>query len=185
MQIIINEEIMLKQISADHALELQALVEKNLELDLCYFCPGLKDTYKTLESTHFHIGDANSKFNEDGTPDLLIFYNGKLAGLISLSPLDENQTKSEIGYWLGKEFEGKGLISLAFPFVLDYAKTKLKLSTLELSTSMPNLRSQNLPRKFGFTKLKVIPNVEMLSDGPVDHILWQYSLVEPLKYKLE
>lgn len=180
MQLIVNEEIMLKQISRDHALELHSLVESNLELDLCYFCAGLKDTYKTLESTNFHIDDANSKFKEDGTPDLLIFYKSKLAGLISLSPLDKYQTKSEIGYWLGKEFEGKGLISLAFPFILDYAKNKLKLSLVELSTSIPNLRSQNLPKKFGFTKVKVIPNVETLSDGPVDHILWQHSLEDKM-----
>ena len=178
MQIIINEEITLKQISTDHALELQALVEKNLELDLCYFCPGLKDTYKTLESTNFHIDDANSKFNEDGTPDLLIFYKNKLAGLISLSPLDKDQTKSEIGYWLGKEYEGKGLISMSFPFILDYAKKKLKLALVELSTSTPNLRSQNLPIKFGFSKVKIVPNAEKLSDRPVDHILWQYIFVD-------
>lgn len=178
MQLILNQDIMLKQISREHASELQSLVESNLELDLCYFCPGLKDTYKTLESTNFHIDDANSKISEDGTPDLLIFFQGKLAGLISLSPLDKDQTKSEIGYWLGKEFEGRGLISMAFPFILDYAKSKLKLSLVELSTSIPNLRSQNLPEKFGFSKFKIIPNAEELCDGPVDHILWQYNFVD-------
>jgi hypothetical protein len=65
VQIIVNEEILLKQISRDHALELHLLVKKNHGLDLCYFCPGIKDTYKTLESTIFHIDDANSKFNEE------------------------------------------------------------------------------------------------------------------------
>jgi len=175
MQIIVNEEILLKQISRDHALELQLLVKKNHGLDLCYFCPGIKDTYKTLESTNFHIDDANSKFNEDGTPDLLVFYKGKLAGLISLSPIDKNCTKSEIGYWLGKDFEGKGLISMSFPFVLDYAKNNLSLKIVELSTSITNLRSQQLPIKFGFHKVKIIPSLETLADGPVDHILWQHS----------
>ena len=94
---------------------------------------------------------------------------------ISLSPLDKNCTKSEIGYWLGKEFEGKGLISMSFPFILDYAKNTLHLKFVELSTSVPNLRSQKLPKKFGFHKVKIIPNIETLSDGPVDHILWQYD----------
>jgi GrpB-like predicted nucleotidyltransferase (UPF0157 family)/RimJ/RimL family protein N-acetyltransferase len=178
MQIKVNEEIILKQISREHAVELQTLVQNNFEMDLCYFCPDLKKTYKTLESTNFHIDDAHSKFIEDGTPDLLIFYQGKLAGLISLSPLDKNQTKSEIGYWLGKEFEGKGLVSMSFPFILDYAKEKLKLSMVELSTSLSNIRSQNLPKKFGFSQVKIIPNAEELSDGFVDHILWSYQFVE-------
>ncbi len=170
-----DDEIILRQISQFYAEELFLLVAKSRENDLCYWCPDLKRTYATLESTTRHIDDATSKFGDDQTPDLLIFFKGSCAGLISLSPIDVNQNSSEVGYWLGGEFERKGLISRSMPFVLGYAKDILRLKAVELSTSVPNLRSQRLPTKFGFHKLKVIPNAEILGDTAVDHVLWRHE----------
>lgn len=175
MNIIIDSEITLRQIANEFCDELFALAQNNLDKHLCYWCPGIKTTYKTKESTLAHIIDANSKFAEDATPDFLIFYKGNLSGLISLSPLDLKKTKSEIGYWLGHDFEGKGLITRSFPAVLDYAKNNLQLVNVELSTAVTNTRSQALPGKFGFKKEKIISNVEILEDGSVDHILWSLS----------
>jgi ribosomal-protein-serine acetyltransferase len=176
MKLIVDNEITLKQISEDFTNELFKLAQNNFSNKLCYWCPGIKKTYSTRESTLAYIIDAKSKFDEDGTPDFLIFLNNNLAGMISLSPLDSSQTKSEIGYWLGEEFEGKGLISRSFPIVLDYAQKSLGLVAVELSTAVTNIRSQKLPNKFKFTREKIVPNVETLEDGPVDHILWRFDL---------
>jgi len=174
-ELLVDQEITLKQISLEFAEELFNLVQKNFEEPLCYWCPDLKKTYASLESTIAHIKDAQSKYLEDGTPDFLIFSGKNIAGLISLSPLDELKIKSEIGYWLGSEFEGKGLIVRSFPVILEYAKNNLKLKTVELSTSVPNIHSQKLPLMFGFKKAKIIPDAERLADGIVDHILWRYD----------
>ncbi len=181
MKILVDHEIALKQISRDSANELFNLVQRNLNGSLCYWCPDLKKTYASLESTLAHIDDANFKFEEDGTPDFLIFYKSKLSGLISLSPIDRNRRTSEIGYWLGAEFEGSGIVARSFPFILAYAKNTLQLKAVELSTSVPNVRSQRIPLTFNFQRLKVIPNVETLEGGGVDHILWKYEFLHSLK----
>ena len=173
MKIAIDQEITLKQITDEYAHELFELVKLNWQKNLCYWCPDLKKTYATLESTIAYIQDANEKFLEDKTPDLLIFFQNKLAGLISLGPITNK--KSEIGYWLGDEFEGKGIIIRSMPFILSYAKENLKLKTVELSTSVPNMRSQKIPLRFHFTEIKRIINAEQLSDKMVDHILWSYE----------
>ncbi|MBC7466265.1 MAG: GNAT family N-acetyltransferase [Bdellovibrio sp.] len=173
MEKIIDSEITLKQISRDFAHDLFILVQKNKNGNLCYWCPDLKKTYASLETTFTHINDANSKFEADKTPDFVIFYKGIIAGLISLSPINSGNLTSEIGYWLGSEYEGLGIISRSFPFVLDYAKDVLQLKAIELSTSIPNIRSQKLPINFKFQKVRTIPNAEILEDGKVDHILWR------------
>jgi ribosomal-protein-serine acetyltransferase len=173
MEIKVDSEITLKQISRIYAEELYNLVKRNINTNLCYWCPDLKTTYSDLTSTIAHIDDANSKFSEDKTPDLLIFYHNTLAGLISLSPIYEQ--RSEIGYWLGGEFENKGLVSRSFPFILDYAKNNIKLKGVDLSTSVPNGQSQKLPTKFGFQKTRIIKDVERIKDKPVDHILWSLN----------
>ena len=173
MEKIIDSEITLKQISRDFAHDLFTLVQKNRNGNLCYWCPDLKKTYASLETTLSHIDDASSKFEEDRTPDLIIFYKGVIAGLISLSPINSGNLRSEIGCWLGSEHEGLGIISRSFPFVLDYAKDVLKLKSIELSTSVPNIRSQKLPINFKFQKVRTTPNAEILEDGKVDHILWR------------
>ncbi len=173
MEINVDSELTLKQISRKYAEELFFLVQSNLNNELCYWCPDLKVTYATIDSTLCHIDDAISKFNEDKTPDFLIFNNNSLTGLISLSPIDKKQKTCEIGYWLGSEHERKGLISRSFPIILTYAQQTLGLTAVELSTAAPNIRSQNLPLKFNFKKMKLIPNAETLQDGCVDHILWR------------
>lgn len=175
MKLLVDQEITLKLISRQFAEELFALVSSNFENKLCYWCPDLKTTYMTLDSTKAHIDDAISKFEEDKTPDFLIFHGHSLVGLISLSPVDKARNTSEVGYWLGGEHEGKGIISRAFPFVLNYAKNVLQLKALELSTAVPNAGSQKLPLKFKFHKIKIIHNAEMLKDGLVDHTLWRYD----------
>ena len=173
MKIEVDSEITLKQISRLYAEELHNLVSKNIDKKLCYWCPDLIKTYSTLTSTIAHVDDANSKFSEDKTPDLLIFYHNTLAGLISLSPIYDQ--RSEIGYWLGSEFENKGLVSRSFPFILDYAKNNLMLKGVDLSTSVPNIQSQNLPKKFGFQKIRIINDVERIEGKLVDHIFWSLT----------
>lgn len=175
MEIIVDHEIALKQISQKFANELFSLVQSNYNEKLCYWCPDLKKTYASLESTLAHIDDANLKFKEDRTPDFLIFYRNKLSGLISLSPIDDLKRTSEIGYWLGAEFEGMGIVVRSFPFIMTYAKNTLQLKAVELSTSVPNIRSQKIPLAFKFQKSQVLPNAETLEDGVVDHILWKYE----------
>lgn len=175
MEIFIDHDIILKQIHQSFAEELFTLVYKNFEGPLCYWCPDLKKTYNTLQSTRAHIDDAISKFNEDQSPDFLIVYKGKIAGLISLSPVDQIRNTSEIGYWLGAEFESLGLVSRCFPFIMTYAKNTLGLKAVQVSTAVPNTRSQKLPLKFNFDKMNVVPNAEILQDGPVDHIIWRYE----------
>ena len=170
MEIIVDSEITLKQISRLYAEDLHNLVNKNADKNLCYWCPDLIKTYSNLASTIAHIDDANSKFSEDQTPDLLIFYHKTLAGLISLSPIYEQ--RSEIGYWLGSEFENIGLISRSFPIILDYAKNNLILKGVDLSTSVANIQSQKLPKKFGFQKIRIIKDVEKIEGKLVDHIFW-------------
>jgi ribosomal-protein-serine acetyltransferase len=176
LEITIDDNLTLKQISLENKKELFELVKSNEGKALHYWCPDLGETFKDLNSTEYHINDANKKYQEDKSPDCIIFEDGVLAGLISLSPLYENGKATEIGYWLGQDFEGRGLITRSFPALLDYAKNILNLEYVELSTSVPNLSSQKLPVKFNFREIKRVKDAEKLSDGMVDHILWRLEL---------
>ena len=115
----------------------------------------------------------HSSYGDDKTPDFLVFYKNKLAGLISLSPIDRSKNTSEVGYWLGSRFVGKNIVTRIFPSILAYAHETLHLAAVELSTAAPNIRSQRLPEKFSFQKKQVVQNAEKLSDRTVDHILWR------------
>ncbi|MDO9181083.1 MAG: GNAT family protein [Bacteriovorax sp.] len=173
MNLIVDNEITIRISSAEYAEELFSLVQNNLGNKLCYWCPDIENMYSSRESTLAIITKANSKFQEDGTPDFLIFFNNSLAGLISLGPLNINENKCEIGYWLGLEFENFGLITRSFPAILNYARVTLGLATVELSTAITNIKSQKIPRKFYFIQDQILTDAEILDDGPVDHIIWR------------
>jgi RimJ/RimL family protein N-acetyltransferase len=179
MELNVHPEISLKQISRIYADDLHNLVAADFNEDLCYWCPDLKTTYQSLASTIAHIDDANSKFAEDNTPDFLIFYKNKLAGLISLSPIDRSKNTCEIGYWLGRRYVGYNIVTRVFPALLTYATETLLLDAVELSTAVPNIRSQRLPEKFSFQKIRIVQNAEELSDRTVDHILWRLEFYHP------
>lgn len=172
----IDKSLVLKQISLKYTDELFELVISNKGKPLLYWCPDMIKTYASRESTKTHIEDALTKFTEDKTPDFLIFYEEKLAGLISLSPLSYEGNSSEVGYWLSHQFVGKGLITKSLPSLIDYAKGVLKLNHLDVFTSIPNERSQKIPLKFGFKKIKILKEAERLEDMVVDHIWWRLEL---------
>jgi ribosomal-protein-serine acetyltransferase len=176
LEIKVDDNLVLKQMSLEYLNELFKLVTSQEGKSLLYWCPDLKVTYQSKNTTEYHILDVTKKFEEDKTPDLLIFENGILAGLISLSPLYDGSKASEVGYWLGESFEGRGLITQSFPLLLEYASRTLNLEYIDLSTSVPNTKSQKIPKKFNFKEIKLIKDAETLSDGSVDHILWRLSL---------
>ena len=63
----------------------------------------------------------------------------------------------EIGYWLGKDYWGRGLISEAVGAVLDIGFARPATRTIGANTALNNKASQNVLRKAGLRDLGVVP----------------------------
>ncbi|WP_413379593.1 GNAT family N-acetyltransferase [Paenibacillus taichungensis] len=47
-----------------------------------------------------------------------------------------------MGYWLGKEYEGKGLITKSIKVLINHAFDELKLNKIEIGAATNNLKSR-------------------------------------------
>jgi ribosomal-protein-serine acetyltransferase len=88
---------------------------------------------------------ANKGFNAG------IWADGSIAGVISLHTIDWVNRKGEIGYWLAREFQGRGIMTAAARAVTQHGLVELDLNRIEILCSTENTKSSAIPKRLGFT----------------------------------
>ncbi|WP_100407832.1 GNAT family N-acetyltransferase [Bacillus solitudinis] len=101
-----------------------------------------------------------------------IWHKEKIAGSIGYLYLDWGNNKTEIGYWLGKEFEGLGLATKACDLLIGHAFRELNLNKVEINVATQNFKSKVIPERLGFTKEGTIRNYEFLNGEYLDRIIY-------------
>lgn len=74
----------------------------------------------------------------------------KMIGGITLNGADEFQGTARIGFWLGKKYWGKGIMSEAVQKMLEFAFNELNLRRIEWEVFAGNNASEHMAKKFGF-----------------------------------
>lgn len=131
-----------------HADEMFELVDKNRE-HLGPWLPWVDDEASSAEAKGF-IRDMLYKFASGTDLVLGISHQGNLAGAIGMHDINHRIGSAEIGYWLGSEFEGKGLMTKACVAMLSYAFDELGLNRVQIRVEPANTRSRAIPRRLGF-----------------------------------
>jgi RimJ/RimL family protein N-acetyltransferase len=86
---------------------------------------------------------------EPGQVDFAIEIDGKAAGSISLNNVKYGH-KAEIGYWLGKNFHGSGVMSKAIEQVCKFGFRELGLKRIFAVVHIDNKPSKKVLEKNGF-----------------------------------
>jgi ribosomal-protein-serine acetyltransferase len=81
-----------------------------------------------------------------------IFIGTELIGSIGFVHFDHAARRTEIGYWIDKSHEGKGIVSRSCRRLIDYAFGELQMNRVEIRCSTENVRSAAIPVRFGFTR---------------------------------
>ena len=79
---------------------------------------------------------------------------------------------AEIGYWIGKEFQGKGIMTRVCRYLVDYAFSKLNIDKIEISAAEKNLRSRAVCERIGMQLEGIITNREKVGDQILDHAIY-------------
>ena len=66
--------------------------------------------------------------------------------------VDMTLKSTEIGYWLGESFEGKGIMTKSVKRMLTYAFKELQLHKVEIRCAEGNRRSQAVAERLNFVK---------------------------------
>lgn len=76
--------------------------------------------------------------------------SGKLIGVIGLHGKEENKFRDEIGYWLAKDYWGKGIMKKALRAVTNIATETYGLVRIDAPIFAFNLHSQKVAEKCGY-----------------------------------
>lgn len=170
----LGDDSELRLLEPRHAEKLFWLTDKSRNY-LREWLPWVDFTNEVRNSKDFIEGTLKQFGNNNGF-QAGIWYKGELAGVIGLHGINWANNSTSIGYWLGEDFQGKGLITLACKSVIDYSFNELKLKRIEISVATENHKSQAIPERLGFQKEGCIRSAEYLYDRYVDHYI--FGLIE-------
>lgn len=101
-----------------------------------------------------------------------IWYEGTLVGSIGLLYIDHKTKRTEIGYWLGEEFVGKGFMLSACKQIINHLFNEQHLQKVEIKVARTNTKSLAIPIKLGFTQEGIIRRDEMINHTINDRIVY-------------
>jgi ribosomal-protein-serine acetyltransferase len=153
-----------------HVATLFALVDRNRD-HLRQWLPWVDDT-RTVEDIQGFIKRSLQQFADNNGFQLGIWCNGELVGVIGYHYWDWSHRNTEIGYWLGAEFQGRGLMTRACRALVDFAFEELDLNRVEIQASTENTQSRAIPERLGFTLEGIFRQEAWLHGRPTDQALY-------------
>lgn len=168
----VDHETELQLLEERHADELFALVDRN-RAHLREWLPWL-DANTRAEDSRAFIQMTLQQFAGNNGFQAAIRREGRLAGIVGLHFVDWTNRVTSIGYWLGREHAGRGVMTRAVARVLDHAFGELRLGLVEIRCAPGNHKSRAIPERLGFTCEGQLRQREWLYDHFVDHVV--YSL---------
>ncbi|WP_339322102.1 GNAT family protein [Paenibacillus sp. FSL W8-0194] len=126
----------------------------------------------TADDSRTFIERTRLRYAKDEGYWLGIWCGDQLVGSIGYLYLDHENKKTEIGYWLGKEYEGKGFITKAAKILINYAFEELGLNKIEIGAASDNIKSRAIPEKLGFKLEGELRDYEYINGRYIDRTIY-------------
>ena len=160
----------LELLQPQHAPEIFALIDAN-RTHLREWLPFVDGTQSVEDTKRFREAGAQ-RFKRDGSFDSGIFQAGALAGVIGLHWIHAGNRSTSLGYWLGADFTGRGLMTRSVNAVLAHCFEELNLNRVSSAAALGNAKSNAVLTRCGFRLEGISREPEWLYDHFVDHNLY-------------
>ena len=101
-----------------------------------------------------------------------VWWKDVLVGITGFVWVDPARGCVAIGYWLGREAEGQGVMTTAVSALIRHCFRTMKFSRIEIRAGVHNRRSRAIPERLGFRHEGTIHKAEQLADREVDHAVY-------------
>jgi ribosomal-protein-serine acetyltransferase len=166
----IDEDLSLKLIELRDADRIFELTDQSRSY-LREWLPWLDQTIK-LEDTKEFIKICLKGFAENKSLNTVILFKGSVVGIAGFNHINWSNKTAQIGYWLGEEFQGNGIMTKVVRALTDYALKELGLHKVEIRAAVGNKKSRSIPERLGFVNEGCIRQAEWLYDHYVDHVVY-------------
>ena len=176
MKLKADKSINLELINQSHAEDLYKLTDCNRKF-LRKWLPWVDHT-KTVDDTKNFIKRTQKKTDGNEGLQFAIKYKGKIAGMIGLVEISKVRNKTEIGYWLAEEYNGKGIMTKACKTLVDYCFNKLNLKHVIIGCDIKNKSSRRIPERLGFFKQGILKRDGYHEGIFADHVIYSMRKME-------
>ena len=170
MIIPIDGNTILELTAIKHAEGLYDAVNKNRK-HLSEFLPWVSKM-QSLADCKQYIENCESLYRQKKEVSFVILFDGVPVGRIGLHHMNMENKNASIGYWLTKNAEGKGIISMSCKRLITYGFEELGLHRIEIKAAVKNVKSQAIPQKLNFAKEGILREAELVNGVYLDLVLY-------------
>ena len=130
------------------------------------------DSNQTVNDTRRFIQTIINQFKSNAGFQCGIWNEGKMKGVVGFHRIDWLNKNVEIGYWIAREYQGRGLITRSCKAMIDYAFREYNLKRVQIRCATGNIRSCAIPERLGFQKEGITLQSENLYGRFVDLVVY-------------
>ncbi len=170
----VTESLVLEPLVQTHAEALYQLVNTNRQ-HLRKWLPWV-DRMVSEEQFKQFTEEAEKRSAGDQDYPYIILHHGEMAGRIGMYNINRQNQCGSIGYWLGENFLGKGIVQQSCKAFINYAFINWNLNRIEIRCGTENHKSRAVPDKLGFLLEGVIRQAEFVNNHFID--LYCFSMLK-------
>lgn len=112
---------------------------------------GWVDGCLSVDDTREFVSRVQETHREGTALTDVIEHRGRVVGVASIHAIDWINLSAGIGYWVAEASQGRGLVTRAVGAILEYMFQELSVHRAEIRCAPGNRRSQEIPKRLGFT----------------------------------
>jgi ribosomal-protein-serine acetyltransferase len=166
----LNDRVELRLYEERFAEEVFRATDENRE-HLSPWMGWAKDV-KSVDDTLAFIRKSLEQFARNDGFQASIWEDGRFVGGAGFISIDRRSDSTEIGYWIAKRAEGRGIITMATRALVDHAFDAWKLHKVVIRAAVGNSRSRAVPMRLGFTEEGTLRQCIKIGDTYHDAVVY-------------
>ena len=157
------ENIFLKELEIEDAAHIFKAIDSQ-RVYLGEWLPFVEFT-KTVKDSLDYVNSVVTMPEDCKEWQFAVFCGNDFAGLAGFKGTDRLNRKSEIGYWLREEFQGRGIMTDSIRALIRFGFSELDLNRIQIKCARNNVKSNKIPQRLGFTFEGIERDSEFVKDG--------------------
>ena len=144
----VNDDIVLRQLAPEDYLDIFDTIDQQREY-LGRWLPFVETTIVPGDTKRFIEASVNQE-SERFEYVFTIRYKDQFGGLVGFKASDRVNRKTEIGYWLSQDLQGKGIVTSCVERACRFAFDELNMNRIQIRCAVGNDKSKAIPLRLGF-----------------------------------
>lgn len=156
-----------------------SLIHQNKERLKDYF-PKTLEANNTISATSVHIQERLELAEKRVLFTFIVSDNstGNIIGSVFIKDLDWRIPKGELGFFIDKAYEGKGIITKSVSLITEHCFANLELNKVFMRIAEDNIASRRVAEKNNFQVEGILRKDFKTSDGKLIDLVY-YGLIGP------